>query len=249
MIKTTCKDCIFATWQDNKQIGCRFNRLEKFDQAYLTTFVDDHYEIKGICNYCRNKEWASKINISILQQLQRETAIKLDIIVINSQTDKSCIEAQIKNIIHTIRKNHILPQSIIFSSIVSIDYKWYITIIEKYIGVGIKYHVVNPFETNSPWDVLDICITRAKGHFIFSCYLNTKLDVSNVIDLMNQEYNDNCGKFLAIDSMNEIDGFVVQRSLAKLLGGSANGCLRDKVLTLNSQQKANMVLHWNLLDI
>lgn len=245
MIKTTCKDCIFAIWRDKQQIGCRFNRLDKFS----TEFIDDHYEIDGICNYCRNKQWADQVKTSIIEQLEKETNIKIDIVVINSQTDKPSIEAQLKNLIDSIRKNKIVPLSIIFSSIVPLDYKWYIATIEKYIGVGIKYHIVNPFETNTPWDVLDLCIARAKAHFIFSCYLNTQLDVSNVIDLLNQEYNDNCGRFIAIDSMNEIDGFVVQRSLAKLLAGSANGCLRDKILTLNSQQKANMVLNWNLLDI
>jgi hypothetical protein len=56
-IKTSCEHCIFAKYDGLVQIGCEFNRIEKFQKTAEVKLVDNtkkqYYEIeKRICNYC-----------------------------------------------------------------------------------------------------------------------------------------------------------------------------------------------------
>lgn len=54
MIKTSCKDCMFAQFDiDNIQIGCEFNRLDKFTNKELTKEDGKlFYTINRLCNRC-----------------------------------------------------------------------------------------------------------------------------------------------------------------------------------------------------
>lgn len=56
-IKTSCSHCVFAKYDGLTQIGCEFNRIEKYQKQTEVKLIDDgakkYYEIdKRICNYC-----------------------------------------------------------------------------------------------------------------------------------------------------------------------------------------------------
>lgn len=61
---TSCKDCIFSIYEDDKQIGCKENRLGKFEKngGLLDLVLDEesgltHYIIRNrFCNMCVNQE-------------------------------------------------------------------------------------------------------------------------------------------------------------------------------------------------
>lgn len=60
-IKTSCEKCIFARFDRSKQIGCRANRLSKFEElnkAVLHTDLEGRqwFLLKRFCNMYRNKE-------------------------------------------------------------------------------------------------------------------------------------------------------------------------------------------------
>ena len=65
MASTACRNCFFADYDKNLQVGCKAERLEKFSQAGIkiiqlnkdsenkTSFIIDG----KTCVYYRNQEW------------------------------------------------------------------------------------------------------------------------------------------------------------------------------------------------
>lgn len=51
MIKTSCKECYFAIYDNNIQTGCEFNRLDKFKKT-LEKDDKSYYVLERFCNRC-----------------------------------------------------------------------------------------------------------------------------------------------------------------------------------------------------
>jgi len=65
-ISTSCKECIFATYDGKSQTGCELGRIEKFKKldCIIEAFDEDKefYIVNGrFCLACRDREWGEKI--------------------------------------------------------------------------------------------------------------------------------------------------------------------------------------------
>lgn len=252
-VHTSCKDCIFAEYNDNVQSGCKQNRLNKFKKEQKTDETDNkiHFLLEGICNFCRNQDWKDKAGSDYLNKLKLETCAKVDLILINTESTLSRIEQQIERLLNEISQNQTKVCSVTFSSIVPINYSWYNKIVEKYsIQNKVRFHVVKPVLSTNLYPVLDMCVSRGKGNYYLSYYLNTKQNLSTCIDYIDNLLNVKLQKFIMIQPhiydthTNDIDGLLVQRYLHKLLGGNSDGNLVEKINILNKEQKENMVISW-----
>lgn len=243
MIQTTCYECIFAEWINNKQVGCKVNKLPK--HANLTTTNDkQHYMIDGVCTHCRNSEWAKRINGSIIDQLYKEIMLKIDVIFINESENKKEIENNLIRVLEQLKQNKTQPCSITFSSIVPIDFNWYIGLITKHIGLH-KYHVVRPILSQELWSVIDMCAERGKANYYLVFNLDSNMNLIKVLDVLNDSLNEQQLKFLMIKPIDDnYDGLVVQRYISRLLGDSVLYPISQKIEELNAEQKENMVLTW-----
>lgn len=65
-INTTCRDCVFATYNGNEQIDCDLDRLDKFEENGAEIIGQDdgsrrYFLVAGrFCNTCRNQDWGAK---------------------------------------------------------------------------------------------------------------------------------------------------------------------------------------------
>lgn len=75
-IKTSCKSCAFAIFNDSKQTGCVFNRLLKFGNNVVKN--EEHFIINRLCTYYRDTAWGYTQNDTI--KVEAESAIPFDII-------------------------------------------------------------------------------------------------------------------------------------------------------------------------
>lgn len=59
-----CKECVFATWNDDAQSGCSVNRLSKLKELDKANVVTEdnlsYYELTRFCNLYRTEEWKEK---------------------------------------------------------------------------------------------------------------------------------------------------------------------------------------------
>lgn len=57
--QTSCKDCIFAIYEDKTQVNCACERIKMFKEKVLECYDNDKefYVIDGLCNLKRSKTW------------------------------------------------------------------------------------------------------------------------------------------------------------------------------------------------
>lgn len=111
-ITTECKTCLFNIKDSDVQIGCRLNRLDKFENK---EFVENNYVIQRFCNGYRPQVWADDINeivpvhdIDTLVDIAREEMILPINYVISFNED---IETLKKTLVSISKINNFHPRS------------------------------------------------------------------------------------------------------------------------------------------
>lgn len=90
LIKTSCKNCTFAKYNEKTQIGCEFDRIRNFKEDDVIEAYDDYkefYIIKRPCNYYRNT--GQNYSIEDTQKVKQESAVSFDILLNYNQFDKN----------------------------------------------------------------------------------------------------------------------------------------------------------------
>lgn len=103
-IHTSCKNCIFAEYEGDRQISCNLGKIEKYKNtgAEIIEAYDNEKEFyvinKRICSTCRNTEWGNKSSPDKWKErLDKEIEIKYGIIVLNK--DDINIDETIQSIV------------------------------------------------------------------------------------------------------------------------------------------------------
>lgn len=79
--RTSCKECIFAIYNDNTQTGCMADRISKFKPYVIEAYDDDKefFVVNRICNLYRTHNWNG--NVADLDKAKEEVAITFDILI------------------------------------------------------------------------------------------------------------------------------------------------------------------------
>lgn len=89
IIRTSCKNCVFAEYKDNTQISCIHGRIDKFknlstdDFSYVTEAYDDEKEffvVNRLCTLYRDKDSWNNGNINVEKALE-EIKISFDLLI------------------------------------------------------------------------------------------------------------------------------------------------------------------------
>lgn len=117
MIETSCKYCLFAEYDGNTQTGCKFDRIEKFEEngAEVIEAYDDEkefYVIKGrFCNACRNENWiGNKKKKDFKKITAKEFQVQYDVIInVALEDDVDTVQAAIDSVTsQTIKPKNII---------------------------------------------------------------------------------------------------------------------------------------------
>ncbi len=73
-LTTSCKDCLWAVYNDKTQVGCEFNKIEQYKLAgkqVIEAYDDDKefFAINGVCFYGRLPGWGDKDKERLKQEL------------------------------------------------------------------------------------------------------------------------------------------------------------------------------------
>lgn len=83
LLRTSCKDCTFATYKDNTQLDCSAEKLNYFNSQDRVIEAYDNekefYVIKGFCNFYRKQHWNNGVADKDLAR--NEIAPTFDIII------------------------------------------------------------------------------------------------------------------------------------------------------------------------
>lgn len=109
LLQTSCKNCIFAKYEDNTQIECLSDRLKHFELIEAYDLEKNFYVVKGFCNYYRSSAWNN--GIPDATKAKEESSVTFDIIIDCSTMDESyykTLSSFIQNINYAIDKYRVI---------------------------------------------------------------------------------------------------------------------------------------------
>lgn len=182
LIKTSCKNCVFAIYDNSTQTGCCFDRTKKFD---ITEAYDDNKEffvVNRLCNYYRDKSWGYSLDDK--SKVESESATSFDILI----NYNSLSEQEINHIINLINSNQYYKNKVKF------------TLFHAYEDDDkIKRGLLEIVEsTKENYSNLNISVCYIRDAFLSTVVAKSKNDFHIIIDNQNMlDFN--------IDLLQEID--------------------------------------------
>ncbi len=246
-VHTTCRNCVFARFEDKKQTSCSLDKTADYKNAgveILEVFDDTDTEFNLIngrfCLFYRNLELMEKYPRDTWEDIVRlETKVPYQIIVFFNENDTLLT---LKSIIKKIKAQDIQPNQV---TVINKQYPFYSRDPEKYIKPSelleqlsvselYKYSLKNVYdESLSDRSLIDLVFDSTKSQ-TYPFYIVFKADF-DLKQQFSKEFNDailiemlQLGFVRPVDDLN---GMIVSRiAHKKHSGNSFEINLEDKIL-------------------
>tara|TARA_R100000008_G_C3587649_1_gene173809 strand:+ start:7736 stop:8503 length:768 start_codon:yes stop_codon:yes gene_type:complete len=234
-MRTLCKNCIFATHENDKdplvQIGCKLDRLEKYrsldcvveakdtETGAKSFVIDNRY-----CLACRNRDWGEKVEEKKWEETVREEmALQFQAIVFH---DKE--ESDLKQTI-----NSLISQSHIPKRIVVIRKPDCVQPPEKLVeymdSLGVEWKIQNILHPKmKDGDCIDIVQDINPKQF-YSIFYAGCVVPSDFFEIINYAVNELMLQFAMISPNSSGDGMVVSSLIHKYYSGNSDKKLEKKI--------------------
>ena len=238
-LKTSCRDCLFAVYDNNVQLECRFARLKPFmKQTEVETIEDNeksYYMIKDrICNRCRHKDNNPPVSIDeFVEQVRKETRLKVDLVLEVKTPDELCSVLDQLNTWTTkpnklfIINNCAQTQALVYWLTANYKHPW---------------EVVSRFST-TPLINLHHIATKSKHQYILHTSDITKLSV-DVLDRLDKLWNDEMVQFACVhDENSQLYGRYLYTKVSCPEQPNVTSVLEE----FNKEEKVKVVYKWSEL--
>ena len=208
-LHTSCKDCIFATYQDKTQIGCDIGRLEDYrennlyntrhinhDVNIVAVYDDDceYFVINDIkCHYKRNGSWSKKVNKdNWIDRVKEENRLKYQSIIF-THNDFAKLALTVESLLEqSIPPQHITvvrpPNNTIELSIIS-DY------LKKF---GIPWRVENVIDSNLLHPHIVDTVLKTRAYPYYSVFYAGKIVPPDFFQVLNEHIYDKNLRFAVV---------------------------------------------------
>lgn len=98
---TSCKDCVLAVYENNTQVSCFADRIDKVEYVEAYDNDKEFYVVERFCNYYRdNKEIYVNNGVPNIEKIKSECRVTFDLLISCNNIDNE-YEEKIKKIIET----------------------------------------------------------------------------------------------------------------------------------------------------
>ncbi len=232
--ETSCKNCIFAIYENKMQIGCDHNRIEKFGSDVIEAYDDDceFFVINRLCNYYRPKFWnGGEKNIT---KAEEESCLSFDILIdVNdvNETYYNQIKSSIAKNIYPINKyklylfhdnNQTTSQKILIKNL--------------FDSLSDNKCVLSIYSNQAEY--LDSVLSKSKNsyHFILNKLNVDKLE--EIIKTSNNLVNIDLKKYIILDYKNT---FVISNMAYKMLYRTLYYTYENKIKEFINESKKQKV--------
>ena len=245
-IHTACKNCVFAKYEKNTQIGCKLNKIKDYENANIdvvevTDNSQNFYVINGrFCMFYRNEEVMKnypKDNWEEITKLQTKVPYHAMIIV-----NKDSTFSEIKKTMRMLKDQDTSPNLV---TIINKQYSSYVKDPEKYIAPSklidlLQNSEFHQFSMKNIYD--DDMDDRALVDLVFDGSKSKPLPFYVVFESgfeiplkFSEEFNNsiliNMKQIGFVKPVDHINGMIVNKTTHKKYSGNAfNVCLEDKML-------------------
>lgn len=199
-IATTCKNCLFAIYDGDTQIGCHFGRTEKVDEHDIFELIeaeDDDKEFyilnNHICPYQRTDSWIHAKDEDIVTAVEKEVYMPWAALLFYRHNGVNAVEERIKEL----KQQKITPKvTVLVIDPQDIDPDEFRSLHQMMTDNFDIWYLQRVFEFGLPDRFTgDLCFDKFRKHrFMFYTYF----DSTKPIDL---DYYEKIHKFV-IDDMN-----------------------------------------------
>lgn len=229
--QTTCKDCIFAIYDNKTQTGCKMGRLDaykKVDVEIIEAYDEDKefYVINNrLCNYCRNSEWGSKVDKHLWTTIVKLQA-KLTYFTIIFANDSLY---DIENTINSLIKQDIAPKAIaVIKYPSSIKASKITSLLNK---TGIKWRLENIVDNELTKNkAVDIAVNNFKSLPYYAVF-NAGFEVpTNMFSDIDNAINVDMLTFGMLTPNSQENGKFVPTGIHRALQGNFETTLEEKLI-------------------
>jgi hypothetical protein len=250
---TGCQPCIFAEVYDGEQIGCDFNRLEKYIQQSKTEYnqTTRYFTINTICNACRGEEWANvHLGKNLIAAVEDEIKIPLDFILMSIDDDAQEVLKQLPNLVkRCVNQDRIKPKKIVCvlrnTSVKSNEVN---DILRECCDEVVEYQLVRVLDfTADTHRCLDMGVQKSDSRYYAVFGLIDRIP-KNLILILNNLINNQLKSVSMVQPICGLKGMIVQTALHRIFGGNRAMPLYEKVVdAAKIQDKMDNIFTWEQL--
>lgn len=227
-MKTSCKNCTFAIWDDKTQIGCEFNRLDKFKELDLVEELQEesyrYYLINRVCNACTKGKHS-------VEEVREYIRPSVDYILVHSSSD-----AQLDKRIDEIRELNYKPE--VLYIVIGPDQNAK-EIYIKYCDVGTKLLVTSCLHELDDESMACIGMSKSKSRYCTTFSSNKEIP-KNLIEVIDNIINDELEQFICIRS-NDFHGATIAGNINKVYKNSVK--ITDRIAEIE-KARPDLVRQW-----
>ena len=235
MVRSLCRDCVFAEWEENQQTGCSIDRLDKYKKLECAFDCEDEetdkkfYVIEGrFCMMCRNQKCADDNNIEKEDwepTAREEMKIKYQALVFAGD-DKEHIKKTISSLV-----NQTIPP-IYIVLVRKTDCKYGPRELAGTMGSNcgdVSWRVQNllePFITDR--EALDIIVATEPKPYFAVFYAGVEVP-SDTFEQINKAIGEDLIQFALISPNENDDGFFMLSNVYRYYNGNKDKNLEEKI--------------------
>lgn len=207
-LKTSCKNCIFAVYDNDTQISCSFDRIQKFKELDKVFEAFDHekefYVINSLCNLYRPLHWNGGV-------LDKNKAFEESSISYNIYIDCTNLTPEFENkIIDFVNTEyHNNKSTIILYHSIDADSELRKRVIDIYKALCGKVYIASCL--NKDEYIHNACM-KLKSSYIINIKENDRFD-NGILSSINNIINVDLKKFLVIKHK---DVYVIASTIYKI---------------------------------
>jgi hypothetical protein len=241
-IKTSCRKCVFAIFDNNIQTGCKFNRTDIFRQKNKLYEIkeDDNlfFIIDTMCNTCRDVKWADKYE-DPMNQVKKEIEPKIHTFIVDKSDDNAdLVKHRILSTVKSLNKSSIKPyilHLVIQNYNLTTEVIDILNIVKEKFNKNTKLTIT--YALDRELDMVDSAISLVEQPYYMVVKSGEKLP-SDYIDKFNKAINSELSPVVMTNK-------IYLTGLHKSLGGNKIETYKNsegETITLNSLHDKIMIL-------
>ena len=231
MIKTSCKNCIFATVENSKQTGCKLKRHEKL--GIDSQSPDGYFSLSRFCNTYRPKDWLKHLSldesINLTDTVLNEVKPNVGFFIIFNGDTKGCVSEKLKPTIDCLKNQDIPPKYVaVINNKVEYNEDIHELLISSFDEEQTYTHVVQMlYQPEILEAVIDEAFTHAKNGWAYVCNAGEDID-KNLITKIHKRINLDMKQLVVIEPYEgTLNGLLFQAALFKFLNGNGVKVFQD----------------------
>jgi hypothetical protein len=257
ILVTSCKDCVFADYEENTQTGCSRGKLDIFKDRKVPIveaedLTKEFFVVQATCFDYRPPEWGDAYEGKEQERISKEHLLRYNVgIIVDEDHPLEGIKSTFESLTSQARKPN---KVIIVNNTVEEDFKKFVTETEEMIDnkddkievqmidLMDNFHEIDHVDTDC--GIVDEMFTKFGNGYYVILKSGSKLKENSIQALSKAvgTYQHNVPMIMGFNK--GVDGLMVQAFIHKFLGGSRHFDLKKKAKDFQKADGLNIIRTW-----